>query len=186
MSATETSSGSVRPRPQLEHVGFWAKDAQALARFYENVLGLTVSDEGVHPVNGRYLIFMTANPEAHHQLVLAQATDEDPEPMIQQISFRVESIDELREIDNRAKEAGIESMPRDHGNAWSVYFPDPEGNRLEIYANSPFYVHQPHSRPLDLSLSDEDIISSSQEAMRDDETFKSREEWLAEIRQKMA
>lgn len=34
--------------------------------------------------------------------------------------------------------AGV--APRNHGNAWSIYFADPEGNRIELYTPSPWYV----------------------------------------------
>src|SRR5205085_12324938 len=39
-----------------------------------------------------------------------------------------------------------------HGNALSVYFRDPEGNRLEIFLDTPWYVRQPQRIPMDLRL----------------------------------
>jgi catechol 2,3-dioxygenase len=26
---------------------------------------------------------------------------------------------------------------RNHGNAWSIYYSDPEGNRMEVYSATP-------------------------------------------------
>jgi hypothetical protein len=48
--------------------------------------------------------------------------------------------------------------PTNHGGSWSVYFSDPEGNRIELLAQTPWYV-PPISVPLDLSLSDAEIYS---------------------------
>ena len=39
----------------------------------------------------------------------------------------------------------------DHGNAWSLYFRDPEGNRLEVFCDTQWYVEQPCLEDLDLS-----------------------------------
>ena len=53
---------------------------------------------------------------------------------------------------------------RDHGNAWSIYFSDPEGNRMEVYMPSPWYVAQPFGEPLDLTQPAE-AIHAKTEAM---------------------
>ena len=36
-----------------------------------------------------------------------------------------------------------------HGNAWSVYFRDPEGNRIEIFCDTEWYIEQPCVEDLD-------------------------------------
>ena len=48
--------------------------------------------------------------------------------------------------------------PTNHGGSWSVYFSDPEGNRIELLAQTPWYV-PPIAVRLDLSLSDAEIYS---------------------------
>ncbi len=58
-----------------------------------------------------------------------------------------------------------------HGNAWSCYFKDPEGNVIETYLDSPFHVPQPHGEPLDLSKSDEEIVRETEDACRKDPGF---------------
>ena len=50
---------------------------------------------------------------------------------------------------------GIDSV--DHGNAWSVYFLGPEGNRIEFFCDTPRYTAYPHRVLLDFSLSDREI-----------------------------
>jgi catechol 2,3-dioxygenase len=37
-----------------------------------------------------------------------------------------------------------------HGNAMSIYFRDPEGNRLEVFMDTPWYCEQPLREPIDL------------------------------------
>jgi len=64
-----------------------------------------------------------------------------------------------------------------HGNAWSVYFNDPEGNTIEVYRDSPFHVPQPHGEPLDLTLSDGEILAQTEQACRRDTGFMMREDW---------
>ena len=49
------------------------------------------------------------------------------------------------------------AIPIDHGNAWSLYFTDPEGNGIECFLDTPFHVAQPYGDALDLSLSDQEI-----------------------------
>ena len=76
-------------------------------------------------------------------------------------------------------EAGIETNPINHGNAWSVYFPDPEGNLLEIYLDSPFHVQQPQGEPLDLALGDDEILARTEARFATEEGFTSRDAWIA-------
>ena len=49
----------------------------------------------------------------------------------------------------------------DHGNAWSLYFRDPEGNRLEMFCDTQWYIEQPCLEDLDLSLPAEEIRARS-------------------------
>jgi hypothetical protein len=66
---------------------------------------------------------------------------------------------DLREVHKRALALGATEMrPVSHGNAWSIYFKDPEGNTVEAYLDTPFHVPQPHGKPLDLAKSDEQIL----------------------------
>ncbi|WP_457824679.1 VOC family protein, partial [Staphylococcus aureus] len=59
---------------------------------------------------------------------------------------------------DRALELGARDMEgRNHGNSWSIYFKDPEGNILELYTATPWYVSQPWRVALDLSQTDEQI-----------------------------
>src|SRR3546814_1585510 len=60
-------------------------------------------------------------------------------PCINQISFRMASIADLRDMHGRLKAAGYtdeQMLCGNHGIGWSIYFPDPEGNLLECFVDS--------------------------------------------------
>jgi catechol 2,3-dioxygenase len=100
-----------------------------------------------------------------------------------QISFVVPSIQHLRDISVRAAENGATDIRGlNHGNALSVYMRDPEGNTVEIYVDTPFYVAQPHGDPLDLHKDDEVLMRETEEACRRDPTFMPLAEWQARFK----
>jgi len=162
-----TTMANIRAR--LAHMGIYVQDRDRMERFYTEVLGLMVTDQGEGRA-GMHLTFMSGNPDNHHQLVLVTGRpDTSGFNPIQQMSFMVDSLADLREVHKRALELGATEMrPISHGNAWSIYFKDPEGNTVEAYLDTPFHVPQPHGKPLDLAKSDEQILSETEAACRDD------------------
>ena len=52
-------------------------------------------------------------------------------------------------------------MPLTHGNAWSVYFRDPEFNGVEVFIDTPWHVRQPQGQPLDLDKSNDEIVETT-------------------------
>ena len=77
-------------------------------------------------------------------------------------------------------------MAISHGNALSIYFRDPEGNRIEIFMDTPWYCDQPLREIINLALSDEELMRGveSQVSMRPG--FCTREEWLSRMQQRMS
>jgi catechol 2,3-dioxygenase len=67
-----------------------------------------------------------------------------------------------------------------HGNAWSVYFEDPEGNGVELFLDTPWHVQQPQFVPLDLSMSDEEIVAWTEEAFANEPGFGPLRDYQAE------
>jgi catechol 2,3-dioxygenase len=127
-------------------------------------MGLQITDKGEGNIPGitagRRYIFMSADPTKHHQVILVTGRPEDSKfSNINQMSFMVDSLDQLRSMCRWAKQNGSDNIRcTDHGNSWSIYFPDPEGNNIEIYLDTPWYVPQPHAAPLDLEKSNEQIL----------------------------
>lgn len=170
---------SKSPAANLTHMGIYVRDLPRLREFYTGVLGLIVTDQGVSPRLGTELCFMSADPKVHHQVVLVTGRPESATfTTVMQISFTVPSLSELRKTRDRALAAGATGMRQvSHGNAWSIYFADPEGNVIEVYLDSPFHVPQPHGDPFDLDKPDAEIIAETEAVCRKDPGFMMRSEW---------
>lgn len=147
-------------RLRLGHATIAARDINAMVDFYTGVLGFVVTNRG-EPVPGMgEMAFISQTSEEHHQIVLVHTPDPAPRNFVlaDHLAFHVDSLDQLRELSARLSDAGNTSaIPINHGNAWSVYFTDPEGNGLECYVDTPFHVAQPFGDGLDLSKSDAEI-----------------------------
>ena len=141
----------------LGHVGLFVNDLQRMRDFYTRVLGMTVTDESAE----RRMVFLSARPtEEHHELLLmAGRTGAEDARVVQQISFHAETIDDVRAFhrDLRAEGVPIDSVVT-HGNTASIYFRDPEDNRLEIYYSLPVEWPQPFRAPIDLTQSGERVL----------------------------
>lgn len=173
----------------FSHVGIHATDVNRLADFYTRVLCFVVSDRGKTTYSGVDIVFMTRDPSEHHQLVIAAGRPSDLSfNTINQISFRVDSLQTLRELHARLqREPGVKILgPVTHGNAVSLYFQDPEGNRVECLIDTPWHVPQPYRIPVDLSQADEAIWAKIEKDARATPGFKSMGEWKAEIARKIA
>jgi catechol 2,3-dioxygenase len=72
-----------------------------------------------------------------------------------------------------------------HGIAWSLYCHDPEGNRIEMFVDSPFYVRQPLVSTLDLSMSDDEILQETSDKFGDDLSFKPWSDWSKELAERL-
>ena len=147
------------PHLTLRHLGMFVRDIEKMASFYQEVLGFTQTDSG--HIRGHDVVFLTRDEHAHHQLVMETGRSEHTGPGfgLQQISFQVNALDDLRVMHNTVKARSdvgtIQAV--DHGNAWSLYFRDPEDNRVEISLDSPWYIPQPYAEALNLDSTDAEI-----------------------------
>ena len=169
-------------KPTLTHAGIWVRDMEGMEEFYTGVMGFHVSDRDFVPRYNGHITFMSNDPTIHHQVILAEGRPADVPSTVNQLSFLVKSIDELRTMYRRVVVRNVENLlPRNHGNAWSVYFDDPEGNNLEVYLDSPFHVPQPFGEYLDFDLSDFEIFKLTENMCRDTEGYLPRAEWTAKM-----
>ena len=103
--------------------------------------------------------------------------------MINQISFLVESLADLRAFWNILRDepdiSDIYSLT--HGNAWSIYFKDPEGNRVELYVDTDWYVGQPFRDELDFNLTDEEIMERTREIVHQYPTVEPINQWRQKV-----
>ena len=170
-------------RPTLTHVGIYVKNLALMTRFYTEIMNLHISDRGhgfSMPVN---FVFLTSDPTKHHQFVLAEGRAADAPSSINQASFKVSSLDELRTMFHPVKAEGVNHLRGiNHGNAWSVYFDDPEGNTIEIYLDTPWYISQPHGNLLALGMTNDAIFKLTEEMCRKDEHFMPVDQWQEKMR----
>lgn len=171
----------------LSHVGYFVSDIDKMVDFYTRFLKFVVSDRGARENNGS-IVFMTRDPREHHQLVFANGKPADLGfNVINQISFRVDSLATLREMFHALKREEITMLgPITHGNALSVYFLDPEKNRVELLIDTPWYVPQPHRLQVDLDQPDDQLWAGIETHCRGTPGFTTREQWRAQIEQKIA
>jgi len=150
----------------FSHFGFFVTDMPRMEDFYTRFMGFTVTDRGM--LFDRNLVFLSRDPREHHQLVLVTGRPADMGyNVVHQISFLVDSLADLKEMHDRLKDEQVsEIAPVSHGNALSVYFRDPEGNRIELYIHTPWYVTQPIRVPMDMTFAEGDIWKWAEELAR--------------------
>jgi len=181
---------SSSPRVSFSHIGIHVHDIEAMVAFYTGLLGLEITDRGKLPLPGNpQIVFLSSDPEEHHQIALVEGRQDGgiEAGVVNQISFHVESLADLRAMKVAAEEAGITRfMPMSHGRGWSLYFPDPEGNGIECFVDTPWHVRQPVTDPLDLSLSDEEILAQTKAAYQDTPDFQPMETWKEALAKRLA
>jgi catechol-2,3-dioxygenase len=183
-----TMSASI-PRAAFSHVGIHVHDLPAMEDFYTRFLGLVVTDRGPLDTSLGMLdfVFLSRDPREHHQLVLASGRPaETPFNVLNQISFRLESLADLRTLHERLKGFPVSDVvPINHGNALSVYFRDPEGNRVELFIDTPWYVTQPLRIRFDFAESDEALMRWAEATVRKLPGFRPVGEWRREMNARM-
>jgi len=168
------------PAVSFSHFGIYVTDLARMEDFYTRVLGLLVSDRGQVP-GGSDLVFLSRDPDEHHQIVLATGRPPGVEfNVVNQISFKLPTLADLKAMHARAREEGIKPFRIvTHGNAWSVYFADPEGNRIEAFVDTPWHTPQPVVEPFDIEAPVATIERETEALCRNRPGFMSREQWRA-------
>ena len=142
----------------LGHVGIYVRDLDRMVAFYRDVMGMRVTKQ-----NRRAgVVFLSADPESvDHEIALMGGRPDPADPhLINQISMRVGSLDDLRAMRRRLVAEGyrIEGVVN-HASAIGCYFFDPEGNRTEVFwvTGRPCWV--PTATPIDIEQPDEIVLA---------------------------
>jgi len=142
----------------LGHIGLYVRDLERMVGFYRDVMGMQVTKQ-----NWRLgIVFLSADPEAvDHEIALMRGRPSADDPhLIQQISMRAASLDDLRAFQRRLRAEGyrIETVVN-HASAIGCYFFDPEGNRTEVFwvTGRPSWV--PVANPIDIEQPDEVVLA---------------------------
>jgi catechol 2,3-dioxygenase len=124
---------------KLGHIQLRVADLERSKAFYRDVLGFRVAEQD--PKHGD--LFMTLG-EDFHTLDMApydgvETARSQGRPLgVAHIAFQVASYEALGEAYRTLLEHGVRiERAMDHVNQRSIYFADPDGNRLEIYYEMP-------------------------------------------------
>ena len=154
------------PTPaRLGHVGLHVTDLERAKEFYRDVVGLQITDEDPHIG----MVFMSTQPkEEHHELLLCSGRNAPRDAMVvQQVSFRCNSLEDIRQYHQRFQERNVPiEYEVHHGNAVAIYFYDPDGNRCEVYWNTGLEARQPYLQRVDLDRSGDEILAAIQASVR--------------------
>lgn len=168
---------------QLSHVGLYVYDLPKMVEFYTRAVGFVITDEG--PAGDP--TFLSRSPKDHHQLILRPGRPAGVSEMVQQLSFKLGSLAEVQELYPRIRASeATDIAPITHGIAWSVYFRDPENNRVEMFADTEWYITQPFRAPIDLEKPAAELYREVEELCKSRPDFKPMAQWRAEFSQKMS
>jgi len=124
----------------IGHVLVRVLDVERSKKFYSSILGFEVMEED--PEHGG--VFMALEGQAHTLDLFPVKDGEGAEPEtpgrvgVHHVAFRVDSDEALRQAYWSLEEHGVTVVRAiDHVSQRSIYFDDPDGNRLEIYYEVP-------------------------------------------------
>ena len=172
-------------RISLNHFEIKVRDLPKMEEFYTSTLGFMVTDR-TRP-GGNQMVFLSCNASEHHQMVLAESENGDfSVGSLDHLAFRISDLQSLRDLHDAFKSyacLAIETVS--HGTTWSIYFRDPEGNRIEFFVNTPWHVAQPLRFPIDLSRPDDGLIAWTEEKISSQADFQPAERWLHRHQKRM-
>jgi catechol-2,3-dioxygenase len=118
---------------KVGHVVLNVHDLNVSLKFYQDTLGMELMTHNTQ----RQMAFLSFGTQ-HHDIALCQAPAEAVRGGlgINHIAMQIEGgIEELQQLYGRLLNAGAEiDRTTEHSTTLSVYFFDPDGNRLEIFA----------------------------------------------------
>jgi catechol 2,3-dioxygenase len=120
---------------KLGHVVLKVRDAQKSKEFYTRALGLKVA----YDQKDWGAVFLSFGDQ-HHELALFQVatgeTPDDKQPGLHHIAWQLGSFEELQAAHRELGELGIKvDATIAHNVTRSIYFADPDGNRVELYCD---------------------------------------------------
>lgn len=131
-------------RTKLGHVLLQVRDLDRATEFYRRFLNLRL----VERVEDRYAFLSSG--EAHHEVALLNVGSDAPASPenavgLNHTAFQVPNKKALAQAYLALTQAGVQVTTVDNMISWSLYFDDPDGNGIEIFAD---VRHEPHGQPM--------------------------------------
>ena len=122
---------------KVGHVVLGVRDPQASVKFYTEALGM--EEVNVLDLGGMKMAFLSFG-ERDHDIALIQVPDDEPvgSSGFSHTALEIEGgEDQLKELYQRLNDYGAKvEMTANHVTTKSFYFLDPDGNRLELFAQA--------------------------------------------------
>ena len=143
------------PVQRLNHAVLYVRDADASAKFYQEVLGFEIVEQA------RGAVFLrAAGTSNHHDLGLFSVGPNAPAPErgrvgLYHLAWEVGSIHDIANARDLLQRVGAYTGESNHGVSKSIYAHDPDGNEFEIMYMIPrkdWGEYEQHAvvQPLDL------------------------------------
>jgi catechol 2,3-dioxygenase-like lactoylglutathione lyase family enzyme len=142
----------------LGHVGIYVRDLEQMVAFYRDTLGMRITKQ-----NWRAgIVFLSADPaSADHEIALFRGRPDGADSrLINQISLRVATLNDLRGMYRRIIEKGLRiDAVVNHASALGCYYFDPEDNRSEVYWVTGRECWVPIAHLIDIEQPDELVLA---------------------------
>jgi catechol-2,3-dioxygenase len=139
----------------LGHFGYFVKDLDVMTEFWRDFMGMTLTKKS------DFGAFFSGDPDAvDHEIALMKNPAAAESTNIQQISMRVDSLDDVRDFKRRVIERGyqIDELVT-HASSIGFYFRDPEGNRVETFWLTGLDSWAMVAVPIDIDRPDEEVMA---------------------------
>jgi len=139
----------------FSHCGIVANDPTALAAFYRDVLGMTITGgSGADGPSGPTSFLSSRPEEEDHELAIFAGAK------YRHLAFKVASLADLRALYHQVVARGIPiKLTMVHGRSLAFYFDDPDGNMIEVYWPTDLRHRHPDGERLDLDAPEDDLIA---------------------------
>jgi catechol-2,3-dioxygenase len=121
---------------RLNHAVLYVRNAERVARFYQDVLGFVVA---THMGDRAYFMKTSANTDNNHDLGLFSIGPNAPDPTrgervgLYHLAWQVDTLPELASARDALIAANSLVGVNDHGSSLSLYAQDPDGNEFEVF-----------------------------------------------------
>jgi catechol-2,3-dioxygenase len=142
----QMSDGQETIRPTLHHYGLTTANLKKMSEWYATVLGMAIVFQTSSPLGKNAPIQVSAawvtNDDANHRIgliAMPQLTQDEQKSShvrLQHTAYEYDSLDQLLDTYIRLRDKDIRPvLSADHGPTTSMYYADPDGNSVELFAD---------------------------------------------------